>query len=438
MKPERDFSDIQIEFIPDNWTIKEIRELGDVITGSTPSTKMKEYYGGSFMFIRPADIMSSKYVKQTEIYLTEKGLEVSRILPMNAILVGCIGTIGKTAMTHAERSVSNQQINSIVPNESVVVSHYLYYSMKFNGKRLSMLAGGVTVPIVNKSNFQKFRIPLPPLLEQRNIAFILSTVHEAIEKTETVIQTTQKLKKSLMHHLFTYGSVSITEKKQVQLKETEIGEIPEEWEIVKLDEVLEFTQYGLSERAYEQGTYPILRMNNLHDGLVDISDLKYLELIDETYNKFKVNKGDVLFNRTNSIELVGKTAIFDQDFNCVFASYLIRLVADRKKAYPEFLNYYLNKMSTQSRLKSLASRGVSQSNISASKLKNFLSILPELNEQEKIISILFSIDEKIIREKHKKITLEELFKSFLENLMTGKTRVKDLKFSKLNTVEMKL
>ncbi|MHA1205341.1 MAG: restriction endonuclease subunit S [Candidatus Heimdallarchaeaceae archaeon] len=351
----------KIASVPENWSIKEIKDLGKVITGSTPSTKNKKYYGGSYMFVRPADITDTKYVKKTEIYLTEDGLKVSRVLPKNTVLVGCIGTIGKTAMTKVERCSTNQQINAIIPN-STINPHFLYYSIKFNAKRLKSLAGGVTVPIINKSNFQKFRIPVPPLSEQYNIAYILSTVQEAIEKTDAVIKATKELKKSLMKHLFTYGPVPITEKEQVKLKETEIGLVPEEWEIVELNKVLEFTQYGLSDRAQKEGTYPILRMNNLNDGDIDIRDLKYLELDEDTYKKFKVNKGDLLFNRTNSIDLVGKTSVFNIDLECVFASYLIRLKVDKKQVIPEFLNYYLNVSSTQLRLKALATRGVSQSN----------------------------------------------------------------------------
>jgi len=433
-----DFVETEIGIYPSDWEIAKIENLAKKMqSGGTPRRSISEYWNGEIPFVLIRDITSVKlFLDSTEEKITKKGLLNSSawLVPPNTILYSLYATIGATAINTIPVA-TNQAILAIIPNSRLNLI-YGAFALKYHSKRLKTLNIQSTQKNVNKGLVKSFKIPLPPLSEQRNIAFILSTVQEAIEKTEKVIEATKELKKSLMEHLFTYGPVPITEREKVKLKETEIGEIPEEWEVVQLDEILEFTQYGLSDRAHEQGTYPILRMNNLYNGIVDISDLKYLELGDEIYSKFKVNKGDILFNRTNSIELVGKTSIFDIDFGCVFASYLIRLVTDRKRINPEFLNYYLNKDSTQLRLKSLASRGVSQSNISASKLKKFCTMLPELKIQEKIISVLSLIDEKTLRDTQKKIAIEKLFKSFLEKLMTGKIRVKDLNLNNLQSMEV--
>lgn len=270
-------------------------------------------------------------------------------------------------------------------------------------------------------------LPLPPLPEQRAIAHVLRTVQRAKEATERVIQATRELKKSLMRHLFTYGPVEVGEIQNVPLKETEIGLVPEHWKIKILGDVIAQAQYGLSQRgSAHHGKYPILRMNNLHDGTINIRDLQYVDLDKELFLKFRLNKGDLLFNRTNSHELVGKTALFNLSGDYVFASYLIRIVPDASKLTPEFLNYYLNTESTQARLKSLASRGVSQSNISATKLKSFKIPIPPLSEQWKISRILQVIDKKLQAEEARRQAMESLFKTLLHNLMTGKIRVKDV------------
>jgi type I restriction enzyme S subunit len=146
-------------------------------------------------------------------------------------------------------------------------------------------------------------------------------------------------------------------------------------------------------------------------------------LDERDFAKFRVYKRDVLFNRTNSYELVGKTAIFDIEGDFVFASYLIRVVPNAAQLLPECLNYYLNWDDAQRRLKMLATRGVSQSNISATKLKQFAIGLPSLVEQAEIARTLSVADRKIEAEEQRKAALQALFKAMLHQLMTGQIRM---------------
>ncbi|WP_338835362.1 restriction endonuclease subunit S [Neomoorella thermoacetica] len=279
---------------------------------------------------------------------------------------------------------------------------------------------------IRKTDFKNIDAPLPPLHEQRKIAYVLSTIQRAIQLQDKVIAATRELKKSLMRHLFTYGPVPVDQIDRVPLKETEIGMMPEHWEVVKLGEAIINTQYGLSLRGSTNGKYPILRMNNLIEGSINTSDLQYVNLDLQRLERFRLNKGDILFNRTNSFELVGKASLFALEGDFVFASYLIRIITNKMRLAPGFLNYYLNWDETQHRLKLLASRGVSQSNISATKLKGFVISLPLITEQNQIAHILTAVDNKINAEEKRKSTLQSLFQTMLHLLMTGKVRVKDL------------
>ncbi|TEU13938.1 MAG: hypothetical protein E3J21_17300 [Anaerolineales bacterium] len=265
-------------------------------------------------------------------------------------------------------------------------------------------------------------ISLPSLPEQRCIAYVLSTIQRAIAAQDDLIAAAREVKRSLMQRLFTYGPGS----EPAPTKETEIGEIPEHWKVVRLGDVLQATQYGLSVRADRTGKYPMLRMNNLDDGRIDASDLKYVDLDEGDFAKFRVRKRDVLFNRTNSYELVGKTAIFDIEGDFVFASYLIRVAPDSAQLLPEYLNYYLNWDDAQRRLKMLATRGVSQSNISATKLKRFPIGLSSIAEQEEMARILSAADHKIEAEEQRKAAFQALFKAMLHQLMTGQLRMKEV------------
>jgi type I restriction enzyme, S subunit len=289
---------------------------------------------------------------------------------------------------------------------------------------------GTNHPRTSWKSLQRFEFFLPPLPEQRAIAHVLSTVRKSIEASERVIAAARELKRSLMKYLFTYGPVPVDQADQVKLKETEVGLVPEEWEVVRLGDVITKTQYGLNTRGELEGAYPILRMNNLFDGRISTDNLKYVNIDNAIYDNYRLNWGDVLFNRTNSLELVGKTALFDLAGDYVFASYLIRVIKNKNNLYPEFLNFYMNWEKTQNRLRGLATRGVSQSNISATKLRSLVIPLPENTIQMFIVEKFAALDEKINAENNRKRSLEATFTSLLHNLMTGKVRVRDLPIPK--------
>jgi type I restriction enzyme S subunit len=198
-----ELKETDIGLMPTYFIIKSLKEVGEIITGSTPRTSHPEYYIGPYMFISPGDMGEVKYVEKTGKYLSEKGINVSRALPRDTVLVVCIGaTIGKTAMTYAEKSATNQQINSIISN-SKTNSHYLYYAIGHLAHLLPAIAGRAAIPIVNKSNFSGFLIPLPPLPEQQQIADILSSIDKKIQIEENRKASLQTLFKTMLRLLMT-------------------------------------------------------------------------------------------------------------------------------------------------------------------------------------------------------------------------------------------
>ena len=228
------------------------------------------------------------------------------------------------------------------------------------------------------------------------------------------------MKRAAMGTLFTRGLRGETQ------KETEIGPVPESWVVTAINDVAVTTQYGLSVRGRTSGTYPILRMNCQEDGKVHYRDIQFVDLDSESHGRFRVKPGDLLFNRTNSIDLVGRMAIVEDDRPAVFASYLVRLVIDANRCIPEFLNYFMNWPRTQEEIKKLASRAVGQANINATKLRTVLFPLPAIDEQQDIVTVLDAIDRKIDLHRRKRSVLEELFKALLHKLMTGEVQVGEL------------
>ncbi len=223
-----------------------------------------------------------------------------------------------------------------------------------------------------------------------------------------------------MHKLFTEGLCNEPQ------KQTEIGPVPESWEVVPLGELPEIAQYGMSVKGSPEGNYPILRMTNQVDGQVVGRNLQFVEITEGDFEKFRVERGDILFNRTNSLDLVGRTAIFDIEGEFVFASYLIRLRTDETKLNPFFLNCYFNTDEIQARLKTIATRAVSQSNISATRLKGFPVPKPSLDEQAEVVARATALDRKLALHRSKLEQLQDLFRTLLHELMTAKIRVHDL------------
>jgi type I restriction enzyme S subunit len=256
-----------------------------------------------------------------------------------------------------------------------------------------------------------------------SIPEILAELHRLTEEetlvTAEVIQLLEPLSRNDLQD----------ERRGEEQKETDFGSIPQSWSLVPIAELTKQMQYGLSVRGGSTGRFPILRMNCQVDGKVVMRDLQFVDLSDELARDYKVNVGDILFNRTNSYELVGRTAIVEEETDAVFASYLVRVVADEGKADPRYLNYFLNWDVAQAVLKRLASRGVSQANISAGKLREFEIPAPPIKEQEAIAQVLAALDRKRNVARRKSVVLDRLNQALLHKLMTGEVRVRDLDLS---------
>lgn len=214
----------------------------------------------------------------------------------------------------------------------------------------------------------------------------------------------------------------------------EAASLPPGWRVAPLRDVTVRSQYGLSLRGESEGTYPILRMNCQKNGRVLFDNLQFVDLDDDDFRAFSLERGDILFNRTNSIEHVGRSAIFDHERPAVFASYLVRVSLDRAAADPRFITYFLNWERSQAELKSLASRSVGQANISASKLMSFQIVLPPLSNQERIADALDLVAEAIAAEKAIKMEVMALKRAAMREVFTNGLRGEALKESETGLI----
>jgi type I restriction enzyme S subunit len=261
-------------------------------------------------------------------------------------------------------------------------------------------------------------IPLPPLPEQQKIATILSSADEAIQHTDEIIAETQELKKGLMQQLLTKGI------EHTKFKKTEIGEIPEEWEVVRLGdkEITKDLFYGITAKAVDKDTgIKMLRTTDIKEYCVDWEMLPFCEITEKRNNltKYLLKKGELIVARAGT---VGVSILVDRSFDkVIFGSYLIK-VRLKPTIDPTFAHYFFQSPAYWKHLQK--AQGSTLKNINLPLLKSLIIPLPPLPEQQKIASILSSVDEKIEAERRRKEKLEELKKGLMQNLLIGKVRVK--------------
>jgi type I restriction enzyme S subunit len=395
--------------LPEGWKWVKLGEvIEDIADGGTPSRDNPEYFNGNINWLVVDDIQR-KIVKTRET-ITAKGLKHSnaKLWKKGTIILSFGATIGEVGIAEIELA-TKQGIAGIVPQKDKLLNTFLYYVLKHNKHILLRYANQTTIMEVRPSVIkEKFKFPLPPLPEQRKIAQILETVDNAIEKTEKIIEKYKRIKQGLMQDLLTKGideKGNIRSEKTHKFKDSSLGRIPEEWEVVRLGEILKYEQpqkyIVISDEYDEKSGIPVLTAGKTFIlGYVDenegiCNDLPVILFDDFTTDsryinfpfKVKSSATKILRARDESIDL----------FYVYNALQLIRL-----KPGSDHKRFWISEYS-----------------------KMFIP-LPPLSEQKRIAEILSQIDQAIEKEEKYKQKLERLKKGLMEDLLTGKVRVNKL------------
>lgn len=367
--------------LPENWCWTTIKNVATVVTGGTPAKNNSDYYGGEFPFFKPADLDAGRHVSEASEYLSDLGKSVSRIIPAQATAVCCIGSIGKCGFLDVE-GATNQQINSAIPYFNALYQ-YFYMNTEFFTNQLRNSASATTIAIVNKTKMESCYYPLAPLAEQQRIVdrieSLFAKLDEAKKKAQAVVDSFETRKAAILHKAFT-GELTAKWRE-------EHGVRMDSWEKKSVGELCISLKYGTAKKSDASGNVVVLRMGNLQQGEIDWSDLAYSKDPDDI-EKYKLYPGDVLFNRTNSAALVGKTAIYRGEHPAIYAGYLIKLDYDHDKIIGDYLNYALNTLDAKKYCNSVKTDGVNQSNINAKKIGAYSFNVPSIPEQEKIVSVI--------------------------------------------------
>ncbi len=317
---------------------------------------------------------------------------------------------------------------------------YQYLISDFFNIQKDILAEETTQEAISNDDFNRIFIIFPEnKLEQRKIAEILETVDNAIEKTEKIIEKYKRIKQGLMQDLLTKGideKGNIRSEKTHKFKDSPLGRIPEEWEVVRLGEIVERIKNGFVYHfsLMSKEGIPITRIETISEGYIDESKVGYLDFsYYELVKAFKLKFGDILFSHINSFEHVGKTAIYNgKPPFLIHGMNLLLLRAKGNVCHPFFLIFLLKSEEIRKKIRSLSRQAVNQVSIKISDLSELSIPLPPLSEQKRIAEILSQIDQAIEKEEKYKQKLERLKKGLMEDLLTGKVRVNKLVEGEVN------
>ena len=385
--------------MPNSWEWTEVGNIGEIVTGSTPSKDISEYYGGDIPFYKPTDLEQGKCVKRASDHLSLLGFEQARKLPVKSVLITCIGaTIGKTGLITIEGSC-NQQINAIIPHDfilaefiyDVCTSDYFQDEIKFN-------ASATTLPILNKGNFAKLLFPLPPLAEQIRIVAEIEkwfALIEQMEQEKTDLLTAIKQTKSKILDLAIQGKLVVQDPSDEPASEllkrinpnAEITcdnghyqNLPNGWTKCKLSDLCKIENgFAFSSIDYKTEGTPLVRISNIVNNSIDLTECVYIQ--NKTEDRFIVTKGDLLIAMSGAT--TGKMGVYTHEKT----SYLNQRVGnikilDDSLLLPRYRDIYM-----QSKVDDVLklAYGGAQPNISASVIGNFDFLLPPVDEQKRIV-----------------------------------------------------
>jgi type I restriction enzyme S subunit len=434
--------------VPPEWNICCVGSLGEVVTGQTPSTSQPAYFGGNIPFVSPADINGQRYISQTQTTLTDEGAKRVRVLPANAILVTCIGGLGKVGQAKTSLA-TNQQINSIIPNDKLDPA-YGFWAAHLLRSQLDAMAGLQVLPIVNKRLFSQLLLPCPPLSEQCAIAHILDTLETQIQQTQKLIAKLKRVKAGLLDDLLTNGidengevrdPVAHPEKFKLQYPPTDRGNeenrtplptssshracpnglapgrIPREWNIDYLIHHISLPGGQINPKKPPYCNWTLIAPDHIEPATGRLLNVQTASQQNATSGKYCFQPYDVLYSKIRPH--LRKAVLAHDDGLCSADMYPLR---PRSTITPRFLlstvlserfSKFAIAVSARSRFPKMNRK----------ELAEYIFALPSYEEQIHISKLLEAQDTRIISEEAHLNKLQQIKQGLMYDLLTGQVRV---------------
>lgn len=398
-----------------DWVEMSLGEIGEIVTGKTPSTSDDSLWNGDIQFVTPTDISEEKYQ-----WSTQRSVAINantKVLPLHSTMFTCIASIGKMALS-VKPCITNQQINTVIPNKDYE-NEFVYYSLLNIVPLIKGTQANSTLPIINKTEFSKFTIPVPRVHdEQQKIADCLSSLDELIAAETQKLDALKTHKKGLMYQLFPRAGETVPRLRFPEFREAG------EWESVPMGSLLARNpEYGVNAPAspFSEDRPTYLRITDIDEDGRFLSASKVSVDIVATDDNY-LEPGDIVLARTGAS--VGKSYRYrKEDGRLVFAGFLIRIRPEPKKIDPIFLANFLTTQQYWDWVGVTSARS-GQPGINGTEYSSLPVPVPSLaeddkrlSEQRRIAECLSSLDDLITAQSqkigalkaHKKGLMQQLF-----------------------------
>ena len=369
----------EIKDIPEHWEVKKLGEVGDIVSGGTPSTKEKAYWNGNIPWISPADLSgyNEKYIFKGRKSISESGLKNSsaRLIPKGSVLFSSRAPIGYTVIA-ANNVCTNQGFKSIVPNQSLL-SEYVYYFLKASKQAAEKVSSGTTFKEISLKAFSQLEMPLPPLPEQQAIVAkieeLLSELDNGKQQLQTALQQLKVYRQSLLNLIVTG--------KNCKAIETVIEKLDQGW-----------SPRCLNENSKDELEWAVIKTSAVQYGHFVSVENKILPTELKPREQHELKVGDILITRAGPRVRVGVCCLVRKTrprlINC---DKVYRIKVNTEVVSPEYFELILNTPFYQREIEKMKS-GISDSGLNLTQTK-FLKIeipIPTLEEQQLIVDELES------------------------------------------------
>lgn len=400
------YKQTSIGLIPSDWEVKKIKEIGDVSSGGTPDTGKMKYWNGDINWCTPTDItaLKNKFLGDTKTKITEEGLKSSsaKILPPFSIIVCTRASIGKAAINTVPMS-TNQGFKNIIPKN--IDTDFLYYKILSEEKGLIKIANGSTFLEVSKTDFDNFHIAVPPLPEQQKIADILSTWDKAIDNCKSIIDDLKDRNNGLTQQLLS-GKMRV-------------NGFDKKWKLRILSECLNFTPRPVLKPSEN---YLALGLRSHGKGIFHKTDFDPASIAMEIM--YEVKENDLIINITfaweHAVAIVSK-----KDEGGLVSHRFPTYTFNSQNAIPEYFRHYILQKKFKFLLELISPGGAGRNRVMSK--RDFLKLevkIPDVEEQKAIANILDKATEELNQYQQKLQTLQLQKKGLMQQLLTGKVRVK--------------